>query len=116
MYFVHHLIHFIMYSLVLWQFILGVYIILIWTKRNIKFNNSPVINVSEGKTKGFEYPIEVFKDILEGKKVGPSGPIEVDVNRKTIIDTKSDEVSVKLDEKIKGKVKTQKDKLKKLRG
>ena len=44
------------------------------------------------------------------------GPIEVDVNKKTIIDTKSDEVSVKLDEKIKGKVKTQKDKLKKLRG
>ena len=30
--------------------------------------------------------------------------------------TKSDESSVKLDEKIKGKVKTQKDKLKKLRG
>ena len=32
------------------------------------------------------------------------------------VDTKSDEASVKLDEKIKGKVKTQKDKLKKLRG
>ena len=46
----------------------------------------------------------------------PTGPVEVDVDRKTIIDTKSDESSVKLDEKIKGKVKTQKDKLKKLRG
>ena len=44
--FIHHLIHFIMYSLVLWQLILGVYIILIWAKRNINFNNSPVINVS----------------------------------------------------------------------
>jgi hypothetical protein len=32
-----------------------------------------------------------------------------------IMDTKSDESSVKLDEKIKGKVKTQKDKLKNLR-
>ena len=110
--FIHHLIHFLMYSLVLWQFVLGIYVILLWAKRNIKFEKtSPVINVSE--TKGFDYPIEVLKDRLDGKKVGP---VEVDVKKNTIIDTKSDEVSVKLDEKIKGKVKTQKDKLKKLRG
>ena len=107
-------LHFIMYSLVVWQIVLGVYVILLWAKRNIKFDNSPVINVSE--TKGFDYPIEVLKDRLEGKKIGPTGPVEVDVDRKTIIDTKSDEVSVKVDEKIKGKVKTQKNKLKKLRG
>ena len=44
------------------------------------------------------------------------GPIEVDVKSNRIMDTTTDEVSVKLDEKIKGKVKTQKDKLKKLRG
>ena len=43
------------------------------------------------------------------------GPIEVGVKKNTIIDTKSDEVSVKLDEKIKGKVKTQKNKLRSLR-
>ena len=111
----HHLIHFLMYSLVIWQIVLGVYVILLWAKRNIKFEKtSPVINVSE--TKGFDYPIEVLKDRLEGKKVGPTGPVEVDVKKNTIIDTKSDEASVKLDEKIKGKVKTQKDKLKKLRG
>ena len=113
--FIHHLIHFLMYSLVLWQVVLGVYIILIWAKRNIKCNNSPVINVSEGKTKGFDYPIEVLKDRLDGKKMS-NAPIEVDVKKKFIVDTKSDESSVKLDEKIKGKVKTQKDKLKKLRG
>ena len=111
--FIHHLIHFVMYSLVLWQFILGIYVILIWAKRNIKFEKiSPVINVSENKT---EYPIEVFKDILEGKKVGPSGPIEVDVKREFKVDTKPDEQSVKVDEKIKGKVKTQKNKLRSLR-
>ena len=113
--FIHHLVHFLMYSLVIWQMVLGVYVILLWAKRNIKFEKtSPVINVPE--TKGFDYPIEVLKDRLEGKKVGPTGPVEVGVDRKTIIDTKSDEVSVKLDEKIKGKVKTQKNKLKKLRG
>ena len=106
--YLHHFIHFLMYSLVLWQLILGVYVILIWAKRNIKFNNSPVINVSESKT---DYSINK----LEDKKVVSTGPVEVDVDRKTIIDTKSDEVSVKLDEKIKGKVKTQKNKLKSLR-
>ena len=111
--FIHHLIHFFMYSLVLWQLVLGIYIILIWAKRNIKFNNSPVINVSETKT---DYPIEVLKDRLEGKKVGPTGPVEVDVKREFKVDTKPDEKSVKVDEKIKGKVKTQKNKLKKLRG
>ena len=103
----HHIIHFLMYSLVLWQFILGVYIILIWAKRNIKFEKtSPVINVSE--TKGLNQHTETskHKDL---------GPIEVNVKKNTIIDTKSDEVSVKLDEKIKGKVKTQKDKLRSLR-
>ena len=104
--FSHHLIHFIMYSLVLWQFVLGMYVILIWAKRNIKCscNNSPVINVSE--TKGLSHQIETSKDL---------GPIEVDVDRKTIIDTKSDESSVKIDEKIKGEVKTQKNKLRELR-
>ena len=103
--FIHHLIHFLMYSLVLWQLVLGIYIILIWAKRNIKFNNSPVINVSE--TKGLSHQIETSKDL---------GPIEVDVKREFKVDTTPDEKSVKVDEKIKGKVKTQKDKLKKLRG
>ena len=104
--FSHHLIHFLMYSLVLWQFVLGIYVILLWAKRNIKFEKtSPVINVSE--TKGLSHQIETSKDL---------GPVEVDVKKNLIMDTKSDESSVKLDEKIKGKVKTQKDKLKKLRG
>ena len=107
--FIHHLIHFIMYSLVLWQFVLGMYVILIWAKRNIKCscNKSPVINVSE--TKGLSHQIETSKN-------RDLSPIEVDVKKNLIMDTKSDESSVKLDEKIKGKVKTQKDKLKKLRG
>ena len=53
--FIHHIVHFIMYSLVIWQIVLGVYVILLWAKRNIKFEKtSPVINVSETKT---EYPI-----------------------------------------------------------
>ena len=111
--FIHHLIHFLMYSLVLWQVVLGVYVILLWAKRNIKFEKtSPVINVSENKT---DYPIEVLKDRLDGKKVGPTGPVEVGVDRNVFID-KADKTKIKIDEVKKGKVKTQKDKLKKLRG
>ena len=105
---IHHLIHFLMYSLFIWQIVLGIYIILLWAKRNIKFEKtSPVISVSE--TKGLSQHIETSKN-------KDLSPIEVDVQKNLIMDTKSDESSVKLDEKIKGKVKTQKDKLKKLRG
>ena len=103
-------VDFILISLVLWQMVLGCYVLLIWVSKNIKFHTSPVINVSETKSKGLNYPVE------ETKVKKDMGPIEVDVNKSMIMDTKSDESSVKLDEKIKGKVKTQKDKLKKLRG
>ena len=107
--FIHHIVHFLMYSLVIWQIVLGVYIILLWAKRNIKFKqSSPIINVSE--TKEFNHSTETSKEKKD------LGPIEVDVKREFKVDTKPDEKSVKVDEKIKGKVKTQKDKLKKLRG
>jgi len=102
-------VDFILISLFLWQVILGIWIILIWFSRNIKFHRSPVLNIGESfhKSGSPGEETKVKKDL---------GPIEVVVKKSTILDTKSDESSVKLDEKIKGKVKTQKDKLKKLRG
>ena len=105
----HHLIHFLTYSLVLWQLILGIWILLRWVSKNFKFHRSPVLNIGESFQKS-DSPVE------ETKVKKDMGPIEVDVKSNVIMDTKSDESSVKLDEKIKGKVKTQKDKLKKLRG
>ena len=104
----HHLIHFLTYSFLLWQTILGVWIILIWASRNFKFPRSPVLNIGESFQKS-DSPGE------ETKVKKDLGPIEVDVDKSMIVDTKSDESSVKLDEKIKGKVKTQKDKLRSLR-
>ena len=104
----HHLIHFLTYSFILWQVVLGIWILLRWVSKNFKFHRSPVLNIGESFQKGGS-PIE------ETKVKKNMGPIEVDVSKNTIIDTKSDEASVKLDEKIKGKVKTQKDKLRKLR-
>ena len=100
-------VDFILISLVLWQVVLGCYILLIWISKNIKFHRSPAVKIGESFQSGS--PIEsnkVKKDL---------GPIEVDVKSNVIMDTKSDESSVKLDEKIKGKVKTQKDKLRSLR-
>ena len=79
-----------------------------WVSKNFKFHRSPVLNIGESFQRS-DSPGE------ETKVKKNMGPIEVDVKKNTIIDTKSDEVSVKLDEKIKGKVKTQKDKLRSLR-
>ena len=101
-------VDFILISLVLWQVVLGCYILLIWVSKNIKFHRSPAVRIGESFQSGS--PIEVNKVKKD------LGPVEVDVKSNMIMDTKSDESSVKLDEKIKGKVKTQKDKLKKLRG
>ena len=98
---------FLFISLFIWQSIVGLWILLIWVSRNFKFHKSPNLNIGE----------VVKTSVIEETKVKKDmGPIEVDVKKNMIVDTKSDESSVKLDEKIKGKVKTQKDKLKKLRG
>ena len=97
---------FLFISLFIWQSIIGLWILLIWVSRNFKFHKSPNLNIGE----------VVKTSVIEETKVKKDmGPIEVDVKSNVIMDTKSDESSVKLDEKIKGKVKTQKDKLRSLR-
>ena len=97
---------FLFISLFIWQSIIGLWILLIWVSRNFKFHKSPNLNIGE----------VVKTSVIEETKVKKDmGPVEVDVNKSMIVDTKSDESSVKLDEKIKGKVKTQKDKLRSLR-
>ena len=98
---------FIFISLFIWQVVIGCYILLILVSKNFKFHKSPNLNIGE---------VIKTSTIEETKVKKNMGPIEVGVNKKMIVDTTTDEVSVKLDEKIKGKVKTQKDKLKKLRG
>ena len=102
------LLDFIFISLFIWQSLFGLWILFIWASKNFKFHRSPVLNigVSFQKSDSPGEQTKVKKDL---------GPIEVDVKSNVIMDTKSDESSVKLDEKIKGKVKTQKDKLRSLR-
>ena len=101
------LLDFIFISLFIWQSVFGLWILFIWVSKNFKFQKSPNLNINE---------VVKTSTIEETKVKNNMGPIEVDVKSNVIMDTKSDESSVKLDEKIKGKVKTQKDKLKKLRG
>jgi hypothetical protein len=85
-----------------------IWLLLKWLRGNVKMNWSPVLNIGEssnGRSEGS--PIETTKKDL--------GPVEVDVKKQITI-TDADEQSVKTDEVKKGKVKTQKDKLKALRG
>ena len=97
---------FLFISLFLWQSAVGIWILLIWVSRNFKFHKSPNLNIGE----------VVKTSVIEETKVKKDmGPIEVDVKKEFKVDTTPDEQSVKVDEKIKGKVKTQKDKLRSLR-
>ena len=100
------LLDFIFISLFIWQSVFGLWILFIWCSKNFKFHKSPNLNIGE---------VIKTSTIEETKVKKNMGPIEVDVKSNVIMDTKSDESSVKLDEKIKGKVKTQKNKLRKLR-
>ena len=84
------------------------WLLLRWLRKNIDMNWSPVLQVGESGRRRVDSPIETFE-----KK--DMGPIEVDV-KKNIILSDADESNIKSDEVKKGKVKTQKDKLKKLRG
>ena len=84
------------------------WLLLKWLRKNIDMNWSPVLHIGESGRRRVDSPIETFE-----KK--DTGPVEVDV-KKNIILSDADESNIKSDEVKKGKVKTQKDKLKKLRG
>ena len=87
------------------------WLLLRWLRKNIDINWSPVLNIGESDRRRFDSSIETFKE----KVKKDMGPVEVDV-KKNIILSDADESNIKSDEVKKGKVKTQKDKLKKLRG
>ena len=94
-----------------------VWLLMKWFSKNIKLNWSPVLNIEESGRRRSDSSIEKgeLAGMLDNLPPKDMGPIEVDIKKSMVMDTKSDESSVKLDEKIKGKVKTQKDKLRNLR-
>jgi len=88
------------------------WLLLKWLRGNVNINWSPVLNIGESDRRRFDSSIETFKDRVKGDM----GPVEVGVDKKIIMNRNVDESSIKTDEVKKGKVKTQKDKLRKLRG
>ena len=90
---------------------LVIWLLLRWLRGNMKLNWSPVLHIGESARRKVDSSVETFEE----KVKKDMGPVEVDV-KKNIILSDADESNVKSDEVTKGKVKTQKNKLKKLRG
>jgi len=85
------------------------WLLLKWLRKNVNINWSPVFHIGESARRRTDSLIETFE-----KK--DMGPVEVGIDKKIVLNRKVDESSIKTDEVKKGKVKTQKDKLRKLRG
>ena len=88
-----------------------IWLLLKWLRGNVKFNWSPNFHVGESARRRIDSPLETFKERVKRDM----GPVEVGVKKKIILGD-ADESSIQTDEVKKGKVKTQKDKLRKLRG
>tara|TARA_Y100001963_G_scaffold120159_1_gene167867 strand:+ start:162 stop:506 length:345 start_codon:yes stop_codon:yes gene_type:complete len=103
---VHHIEHLVIYSFVIWQVYLAIRLLLEFVSKNFKFETkviTPQTQVIEKQVGSVE---QVSKKDL--------GAIDVKVEKNIFID-KPDKSKVKLDEVKKGKVKTQKNKLRDLR-
>ena len=88
------------------------WLLLKWLRGNVKFNWSPTVHIGESVRSRVDSSIETFKERVKGDM----GPVEVGVKKKIVLNRKVDESNIKTDEVKRGKVKTQKDKLRKLRG
>ena len=89
-----------------------IWLLLKWLRGNVKFNWSPTVHIGESVRSRVDSSIETFKERVKRDM----GPVEVGVKKKIIMNRKADESTIKMDEVKRGKVKTQKDKLKALRG
>tara|TARA_Y100000590_G_C15611112_1_gene973877 strand:- start:276 stop:641 length:366 start_codon:yes stop_codon:yes gene_type:complete len=109
---VHHIEHLVLYSLILWQIVLGLrYLIKIYFK-NWKPNTNSIIIDKNNSTYNDN---NLNSDNIYKKKDKNLKAVEVGIKKDIFID-KVDKSNIKTDEIIKGKTKTQKDKLKSLRG
>ena len=89
-----------------------IWLLLKWLRGNVNINWSPSVNIGESARRRVDSPIETFKERVKRDM----GPVEVGVKKKIVLNRKADESTIKTDEVKRGKVKTQKDKLKALRG
>ena len=89
-----------------------IWLLLKWLRKSVNINWSPTINIGESARRRSDSLIETFKERVKRDM----GPVEVGVKKKIVLNRKVDDSSIKTDEVKRGKVKTQKDKLRKLRG
>ena len=87
-----------------------IWLLMRWLRGNVNINWSPVLNIEESDRRRFDSSVE---NASESWKDVDMGPIEVDM-KKNIVVGNADGVNIKTDEIKRGKVKTQKNKLKKL--
>jgi hypothetical protein len=112
--------HLIIYSFSIWNFILGVWLIVRWVNKNWKVKKTfSVVSPAENKTQTIQPVInvdsaQIGKEMLKQQK--DMGPVEVDIKKNIIVGEADVSDLSKSSEVKRGKVKTQKDKLKKLRG
>ena len=88
-----------------------IWLLLKWLRGNVSINWSPNFHVGESARSRTDSSHET----LRSKVYKDMGPVEVGVKKKIILGD-ADESSIQTDEVKRGKVKTQKDKLRKLRG
>tara|TARA_Y100000593_G_C4262128_1_gene312772 strand:+ start:26 stop:385 length:360 start_codon:yes stop_codon:yes gene_type:complete len=114
--FVHHLEHLMIYgvlsTIIVIEVSFAVWLLLKWIRGNMKLNWSPVLHIEGSGRRRSGSSVETFDE----KVKKDMGPVEVDVKKNIVLNRKADESTITTDEVKKGKVKTQKDKLKKLRG
>ena len=87
-----------------------IWLLLKWLRGNVNINWSPNFHGGESARSRTDSPLET----LRSKVYKDMGPVEVGVDKKIIMNRKADESTIKMDEVKRGKVKTQKDKLRKL--
>ena len=87
---VHHLEHLVLYSLIWWQVVLSVWLVLKWTNKNWKIKKTfSVMSPTENKTQTLQPVINIDgASIGEGiaKKKKDMGPVDVNVDRNVFID------------------------------
>ena len=103
----HHLEHLVLYSLIIWQAGLILYLLLKYLVKRLP--KKEIYHIPYGPNGTTSRTTS-----QQQKTVGTPGVIEVEIE-KNIAVGKADSTSIKMDETVKGKVKTQKNKLKELR-
>lgn len=109
---VHHIEHLVLYSLILWQLVIGIKILIkTWFKYWTPPSDNPML------IKELVHNSNNISNNEYNKKQIKKTPKVVDVEiKKDIFISEADNIDIKSDEVTKGKVITQKDKLKSLRG